>query len=1025
MYHMLDQKIVDQKIRDFARKNKINAMHNMYYICSEDKDGNITDEAYALNGCTDAGLQWVYGQVTDYYAPGRIGSTYWSSSSSRTGGWLYLGDQWPEQTSENPNAGTPLDPNFNAMYNSRITIECGWADYDRYGLDDYRYIDIIFNDPYIIGVGRMLYASTEYNYSGITEDFDIVEIGYTSRDTRWNSQQHRFTLHARVVDENGQPSSIPKHVNEKLTIYVYTGYVVPYTIMKNAYDAGYVNNQWDLFSASLLFINPQRLALNTYNYYGAQYGFGPSLLCRDMPTGYSTNTSREFEHFTTFNNPNGQGNWYSRNNWTDDTTNRQVFHHSTSPGILLENPTSYIDHYTVYSTNRRYENYNTTIWAQQDRIISSCADILCTKYIQQPSQDADIIETSLFALNNDYSKKYDNDYTITTMFGDNSASQGYYRGIIPTQYCELLELKMFNVKTNAFDINEQFSFHEDFLMLLEWNHCGFVYMKWPDDKYYNTAVYINPNPHYPIATFSGNETIYATDAWWDVTTWIPIINLQALTSEESQKRYYIKQYSTSNVSLFPRYDAEPRVIPMSTYKEKCLQYNCFRDMRPDYPIGALKILLNDSLRYLVIGRQLIFFDQNLQKTYGYTINGYNGESFEYNICNNNRYCYQNKIVIPTQGTYTGGNDNSTVRIYDVSDPTNAPTYIDLKCNHNTNYSSGFIWQDCDPSNESPYLTFYDNIRNGDNKYCVQVLDVSQSNTEDMVFEIEDAIKPFVIRNSNYLLYQDPTGSVNTFKIYDLVNKQVVETIVFSEAYAGTVKGYVAYSTDGTLNNTYIYITIYNNNTYVVYYYDIRHHEVIVANNVNPCYDLWIQNGYKPQVYGCEHCAIVFAPNYQPQQSNSAGIWLFDPSQPEASSPRIDTIGTCGYLKYINDGKQLIFGHSGGYGYHTQMHVIDIGRYLSQKSLISITTYDDYYPRAESREYVSFMIPYDKGILDSTAFIDNTYSYINYVPIEKFIPHYAKIRTRTFNAYNNPINIDGGIEVTDCETNITSRTQPIV
>ena len=100
---------IREKIREFAKKkcNKI-GLHNMYYIFSEDMDGNVTGEAYAINSYTDFGLQHV--SVNGY---GLIMSSYYNSGPSNySSGTLYFGTEWPEVTPENPNAGTPLDPNF-------------------------------------------------------------------------------------------------------------------------------------------------------------------------------------------------------------------------------------------------------------------------------------------------------------------------------------------------------------------------------------------------------------------------------------------------------------------------------------------------------------------------------------------------------------------------------------------------------------------------------------------------------------------------------------------------------------------------------------------------------------------------------------------------------------------------------------------------------------------------------------------------------------------------------------------------
>lgn len=1011
----MNREDIDKKIMEFSKKQdgKI-GLHNMYHIYSEDMDGNITGEAYAINSCTNLGLNWVYGEDSQKgYNSGSILSRYYSPYGGYLGGWLHLGTGWPEVTPENPNAGTPNDPNFNSMYNIVITIE-----EDHVNNSDGRYpeLDVYFNNPFVVAIGRMLTLSTDYNYSNLATDVDIIEIGYTSRN-EYNSRVNDFTLHARVTDANGNPSFIKKRLNEKLTITVYNAYLCPYTVMKNGYDKGWVNNNWDLFSASLVFLNPHALWRNRQNI-TCYYEKLLSKLNNTFNIGASTYSA--WKHYLYGIDGRVIDEYNSHINTV--STNNQILHKSTSPSILLEGQHEFCDHVTGYMFNQAAVNVET----------HSSSQILVEQFIQQASEDYDILETNELTIDNYYQWEYNDNYNMNHMFGQEYNFE-YHRGIYPSAIGELQELKMFNIKTHAFDIDVQYRQYSDFYFCTEWRRSGWAYMTCPDGIKRNVCVYINLNPQYAITNFDGSPgTIWATDAWWDVTTWSAIENVQNVEVANSKKRYYIKVQNDSEISLFPRYGTtETAVIPQSAYK-----HNITSVKHSSSALGHTmyhRFVISKEYDCLLSLDKLSYFDANMNLTNEYTLTGYNDVSMSTNsgvsASNTLRFCYGGKLAVGS-GYYS--NDTTPdgyagIRIFDISDPTQAPTYVDIKVDNNPNITSQTsILRDFSPMNDKPYVVYFDNVLNGNGKYCSQLVDISTGT----VTEIEDCYKPFLIRNSDYILYQDPTvmSTEMTFKIYDITTNQVVHSFTIPETYYGTYVGCCAYSTDGTLQHTYIYITSNkaSDSTMSTLYYDYNSDEAVYVQdvaNIGNTFDFSNYGEHPTQIFGCDDCAVSFYGYFDSYNRGTAQV--YDPNNPTVTKPFVIE-GCAGYLEYINDGKQLLFGTS---GYGISQMCADIGHFMSTGYMTYVRNGGDrgYWCPYNSGNH-SMSLPYKTGCLtlaynnaSGTSVGSQT---LNYVPIEKFLPMYAKYKTRTIQSYNNPIRINGGAEITDVVTNIVSRTEPV-
>jgi hypothetical protein len=975
------EKEIEEKIRQFAKKKcGTIGMHNMYYIFSEDKDGNVTGEAYAINSYTDAGLRYVFVDQMGWIMNEYYSGTYNSTSA----GWLHFGTEWPEVTQENPNAGTPLDPNFGSMYNEVFDVYFGsFKGYNHFF--NYIYnstpLDLTVNGTFLIGTVPYSYCSTDYNYSNLTENVQIKELGIES----YNSG-NAITLHARVTDENGDPSFIWKRINEKLTVYIYGSHSVPISLMKNKYDAGWNGNAWNVFDAEFLFVNPQLL----------WYTKGASVR---LKANVNDKTSEYYYSLS----GNGSSDGAVTTVTDESDTNHQVLHNCKLPSVLFEGQHDFVD--SIYTRHS---------------IGSDRTSINNIKFIRQSASNTDVLETNMLTCNNGPDSWWNDDYRITNMFGLGYNSTAW-RGLLPTTYFTLQEIKMFNIQTNAFDINEQFSSCDDLLYHFTWAYSGYVRMKWPDDNSYDTAVFMNPNPQYAITKFNNTITeMWCSDAWWDVSTWQNIPDYSNISTALGKKRYYIIKWS-NGVTLNPEYGtSEPRLIPMTQYKELGVNLQGNSDWWQQNYQHCIRILGNDVDHFVVGLNQIVCLDSNKDHVSTTTINGYGGGT----PSRNHKYYYGSKICILNlsyeegDSTYSG----KGARIYDVSDPTDV-TYTDVVVDTNTNVTnSTYIHHMGHLMNDKPYVVFWDKIQNQNSKYCFQVLDFSQSNTAEMVTEFEDAINPAVIAHSNFVMYRDATDMEHLiFHIYDLANGQTVHTFQLNDAYFGDLVGCHAYSTNGTLNGCLIYITIQNPTTQanVTYHYSPSTQITTVTTCPNVT-STWTNPAL--QWFGCEHCGLLYVMN----SSRSDGyFYIYNPSNPMTAIQYSGMQQQVCILKYINQSKQLILGglsHAlSGTVQWNRARVIDIGHLLYNGE--NMITADDWFPYEDQFEKDDIAIPYDKGCIMYKKG-SNANKELIYVPIEKCIPHYAKLSTRTIQAYNNPIQI-GGIELNDCFTNVVNRTSPVV
>ena len=183
--------------------------HNIYLLWTEDRDGNVTGEAFALNVTTN-----------DYFKNQFGRNISGSSSNKNQMSYIYIGDGEYAADEDVSCSDTAMR---HMTYSSSGTV----TDNDEtYVNSSTIYWDatnhVQYSDSYIMS------SYFDYTLSGISTDLSITEIGLKADSGK------PISTHALVYDSNGQRTTFVKHVNEKLFINVY---------VRVYYKPGYIENK--------------------------------------------------------------------------------------------------------------------------------------------------------------------------------------------------------------------------------------------------------------------------------------------------------------------------------------------------------------------------------------------------------------------------------------------------------------------------------------------------------------------------------------------------------------------------------------------------------------------------------------------------------------------------------------------------------------------------------------------------------------------------------------------------------------
>lgn len=485
--------------------------HNVYILQTEDLDGNIIDEKYALNVTTDRYFWGYFGTES-----GRPSLTYDRIVN------LFIGDG---TYSEYGDITTDVSHLNHMTYTGAMTKTSGDSQ-ERVESSTF-YWDA--NTGVLYSSNSVIYGYFDYVLSGISSTLTISEIGLST-----GSSYNELATHAYVIDAEGHYSSIEKHINEKLTVYAY---IVTY------HKPGYIENK--LWNQGIGFAwNPWAIRAfgnSGYGNYWQDYNNGTVNACfhffissprwnRESNTeGYSDNTTYRASKICAVRKAVITGTYDS----TAKTITQSLGFSSNS--ALIEAKDYYYDQLVISMADAYYDSSARLSYGDMCAIVKEVS-------LDTPEE----ISTDLA-----YCRSI-NSSDLSATFGHWQKSNMDVRGLLPVTNLNITDFKAYNGLTKEWDISETVlnatnTYNLTRMQIYPW--VG-MYMMCP---YFENGlvkqgrqfvrIYFNMYTDYPITSISTTSisaaNIWCTDTYWDTTSWVRIEDPTNVSSTLGSKKYII------------------------------------------------------------------------------------------------------------------------------------------------------------------------------------------------------------------------------------------------------------------------------------------------------------------------------------------------------------------------------------------------------------------------------------------------------------------------------------------------------
>lgn len=613
-------------------------------------------------------------------------------------------------------------------------------------------------------------------------------------------------------------------------------------------------------------------------------------------------------------------------------------------------------------------------------------------YIPLTTDEEDLVSDEVFCVSDESPSLNDMFQGISLKY---QRSEGRY--VFPVANFKIKSSYMYNMIDHAWNIPDQYTDCENSEFRTLWCLLNApLYMNNPNGIPKYECIYENINMDSPIKKFDNSgKTIYATDEWWDVSTWILITNLNNMTREQGTKRYYIMEYNSSVPNGDRLYPIRDQNYPAFIWDKPFNLSDTVFDNSTTLPTVTFYGCISDEYEAVCTANYIVFhpegmpggFDtttqavtKDLRFRYDQSITGDTGTSKQINY--NYRHIFDDKLVVyagwfNSVGSSTSG---SHIRIIDIGDPTinmNASAenpfidvQIDFENKTRTNIQSvSFTW-------DGDYLIGYE----GRAKEIVGVRihgNVDSDVPEQMKIATNISSHTFDYCNNGviYIKTEEPI----ILHYYDLENETDMEIDIRDyDDSVNSIVGYLGY-------NGIVYIRAKDNSNNIhLYFYNVNSDSWNSDFSID-CYGIKIDG-----MAACvDRAAILHGSN-----GSNKYLYLIDSANPyqftelQVSSYNIMS----GFeMKYMNNKKQLIFKFDGNRSALSGISfTIDIGRALDNPS-------DFYFYSGD--KYISIY-----GILYKDYFISRRNFYFNLRPIANLIMHKMTITSDTISAYNNPFRI---------------------
>lgn len=754
-----------------------------------------------------------------------------------------------------------------------------------------------------------------YDYTVWDEDKTVTEIGISSR---YNASINVLKYHAAIYDSEGNKSSFVKKVNEKLTITVWGRNYFP--IVK------IVNESWDKGIPCAIRSNA------LFQSYYADYWYNAHICYHPYNWLFGN------DYYTTLSML-----YYNSGTITDHvfTSNK-----TGNMNRLMDGRYQYMSDVFVGTDTGAYGD-------DAKRGQHNSYFIFASK-IKSPEQipfRLEFFESGSYASLSLY-------HTYGNRCRDEN--QDVY-GQLPMTDIHISSLRMYNGQTDEWDIDVPFTEPVPYLDAGYW-HLRYSIREhnWISfqNKYAWYTVFINEAPQYPIKQIMYcGRTMYATDEYWDSTTWEIIPNTDNISRELGGKRYFIMFEEQFDYSADPDYNAYIRPYGDEFHTRRIKRYD-YDDQFPklnlnngygqdhvDFGVRYMgnyyswlysesthsgKAVENEEYSYIAQDGFIVFtdtIDPNPQRQYYSTptkSNNMPGIPYIYNIggvdlpanmegVTGTGYdgTHPSLIWNTTRGSHIaclGYNSyRKGVRVYTITDdPTTAPTYQNFLFDQQFTNVQGFSHSD------NGYLVI-GWISGANCQNCVYVVEYDVEDVEPNMYKVEGYKYAFAIDLTNFFVAADSTVTDHLHMvIYDMANREIYDEFDIPEGY--TFAGIAGW-------NDVIYVRVLQGGAYTTYVYHIQD-RMLELTSLNISMMIWdgdsnwshIQRSVRANG-NIESCMVLLASDRDTGNQYHMLFKSSDPTNPIRliRSQRYETDSYIRWqkaqLRYTNDGKQLLLTYA--------------------------------------------------------------------------------------------------------------------
>ena len=986
---------------------------NLDLIQSIDMNGNVTEEHYGMNLVTDIGADEI---IFDPNNESYQLSLYEGASTAAS----VLDYAQPTYTRKiNNTSSDTAYTTYPATYDSTTGI--------------------------ISQAEQWIQWTFDYNYDGIDTDMTVNCITYNPKTTT-GGIQYVPILKITTYDVNGMEAPLIKHINEKLVITMFSIGTIHESLLIDGYDNGHY-----------IAMNPARMART-----------------RVGGNGYVAEVRTLSSLWDSYNTSTAGGTTYTYKTLGNMSYGQKYMNMHGEQGYWVKNNMSYImSDPRVYMSRTEFRLGSN--WSSG----FSDGGVITWQNEEKLSQPEEIVCESVF--------------TNSFQTGDMGDSFGLKRfetttcaGIIPVTDFSISSVKGYNYTTHAWDIDIPFTdapyAYYDNPTVMNHTNLG-IETGW--DNY----IYIHPRakdstgrPGVAIAGFKktasgATYTMYATDKYWDRSSWELISNIGNIPTALQKKKYYIS-VGGSNSDMGITYDQQTHSLNVGS--EYAVQ-NAPTDFIKSGPYG-FRSLVDLTNGWILAQEHLMFMNGN-DVQYSYRLTGpefypifTSGNNWAAN--NDKYYLYQNdQYVLNTDPTYNSRNTYYTneidpytirygfgdkilvgtimteprktyptaVRLYTITSPSTAPTYQDIQIDTNTTDRS---YPGIYSASENGFFVIQDQ-----NTHCANIINVE----DGTLVKLEDVELCFAINYTDYCVYKVSGSTPTTFNVYDMSTNTVHASFTIPDAYANItyIMGWNGYFYIKSVSGTSDYVHMYNIHDGSLTLLDSA--SFTIPNTLITDRTTSTNTGESAyyrinQVFGLMFSPDVMVIN-QPRQSYNGSSDNFNPIRYiKSDSPEIThqtfKHGTYSERPIESRFESNVYDGSGGEGRLTTTLVHAV-QSVSQSKLLLVDTLGIYYSSSSTSPWavyntnncwasvVDFGIAVDTEeqqnacykhytVSNSTdwhggliywnnGIIRMTDTEMTWRPLDWFLPHKVTGTTYTIQAYNNPKKL-GGKEFTFFKTN---------